>query len=747
VSCARAARLALAFLPGSAPAQHRPPVQPRAGLVITASARFVPGRYRIPASDSPDSAVLIVRGDNITLDLAGVVLEGQDPAADPDRAAGVGIRIEGGRNVRLLNAGIHGYKVGILARGTRGLRLIGNDVGRNWKPRLFSVVEHESLVDWLSFHHNEAEEWLRFGAGIYLTGVHGGEIRDNRGEQGMNGLLLAGSDSLRIVDNTFSFNSGLGIGLYRSSGNSILHNRIEFNVRGYSHGFYRRGQDSAGLLLYEQSSRNIVAWNAVSHGGDGLFLWAGQSTMDSGEGGASDNLFFGNDFSFAPTNAMEATFSRNTFVANRATGSDYGLWGGYSHESRIVANCFAGNRNGVAIEHGQDNLVEANRFAGDETAVWLWANPVEASDWGYPKHRDTRSRDYRIEGNSFTGHRVALRVANTAGLAVTGNRFAGIDSLEVMRDTAGVRRERNTAVPAAQAPSHPADTCGEMPAVPAAWLRLAPREPAAFRSVPSSPLAGRNRSAIIVDEWGPYDWRAPKLWPLDSTRRVPLRLRVLGPPGRWRVVESRGVGALSIRAGRMGDTLAVTPASGSVGDWSVTLEYRGLETVSPRGERTPAGEPVRFGWSRFEPPQAWAVRFEAWSDSTDPRSHPEAFTRLLAAPPLLARTEPRLDYEWFRPTVPGLPQARFALEAGTAISLPPGEFTLRTISDDGIRVWVDGALVIDHWSMHESAVDYAALTPGRHELRVQYFQVDGWAELRLDILRGTERSPGSAGPK
>ena len=35
---------------------------------------------------------------------------------------------------------------------------------------------------------------------------------------------------------------------------------------------------------------------------------------------------------------------------------------------------------------------------------------------------------------------------------------------------------------------------------------------------------------------------------------------------------------------------------------------------------------------------------------------------------------------------------------------------------------------------------------GRHELRVQYFQVDGWVELRLDIVRGVQRSTGSPGP-
>jgi len=36
---------------------------------------------------------------------------------------------------------------------------------------------------------------------------------------------------------------------------------------------------------------------------------------------------------------------------------------------------------------------------------------------------------------------------------------------------------------------------------------------------PSPPFAGRDRSAIIVDEWGPYTWESPKLWPVDSTAR------------------------------------------------------------------------------------------------------------------------------------------------------------------------------------------------------------------------------------
>jgi hypothetical protein len=77
--------------------------------------------------------------------------------------------------------------------------------------------------------------------------------------------------------------------------------------------------------------------------------------------------------------------------------------------------------------------------------------------------------------------------------------------------------------------------------------------------------------------------------------------------------------------------------------------------------------------------------------------------------------------------------------------LPPGEYTLRTISDDGIIVWVDGKLMIHNWQQHESAVDYAPLTGGHHELRVEYYQADGWYELRVDILKGRDRSEESPG--
>ena len=305
-------------------------------------------------------------------------------------------------------------------------------------------------------------------------------------------------DHVTVRDNNFSFNSGLGIGMYRASDNTIVRNVVDFNVRGYSHGFYRRGQDSAGILMYEQSSNNVVAFNSATHGGDGLFLWAGNYTMNTGQGGANDNVFFANDFSFAPANGIEATFSRNMFVANIAEGNDYGLWGGYSFDSRIVGNCFANNRYGIAIEHGQQNTIVGNRFIGDSTAIRLWGDSIQPSDWGYPKHRDTRSRDYLIERNSFEGTPRKFQLANSSGVmhpdTASGIEPSSQSGSSRFTPTSDIRHP--VAAPSRSVPSDHADLVPPLPGV-------AKGDSAIIHS------RSRSRSAIIVDEWGPYDYQYP----------------------------------------------------------------------------------------------------------------------------------------------------------------------------------------------------------------------------------------------
>jgi len=569
-----------------------PAIELSQGLVITKSARIAPRTYRLPARGSLDSAVITIRGDNITVDFAGATMEGAPPDANPDAAAGVALRIEDGRNIRIINARIRGYKVGILARGTRALSLIANDLSYNWKPRL--------PIDSLSFDHNEKDEWLRYGAGAYLADVTVGEIRGNVVVQGMNGLMLVRSKELLVWNNTFSFNSGVGIGLYRSTNDTISHNRADYNT--------------AGLLIYEQSSNNVVAYNSITHGGDGLSLWAGQSTMDTGAGGSNDNVFYMNDFSFAAANGIEATFSRNAFIRNYVEGSAIGLWGAYSFDSRIVGNRFVDNRIGIAIEHGRNNIIVANIFAEDSTAIQLWADSTLALDSGYVKHHDTRSTTYKIEGNLFGSGGMGIRSSDTRELSIVDNRFVDVDSAMLLRDTTGYSISGNTDGRDSPWPRRfarpPLELVGTVP------------EPLKGGFLPSrqdTTLADRPRSATIVDEWGPYDYRSPKLWPVAGTETLPSRLRTLGPAGRWRVVSRRGVASVSSETGAIGDTISVTPQPDSAANWELTLEYTGGATVSPRGVALPAGAPYRFSYgSRVQAKAALAAsRMEGDTDPAD----------------------------------------------------------------------------------------------------------------------------------
>jgi hypothetical protein len=223
---------------------------------------------------------------------------------------------------------------------------------------------------------------------------------------------------------------------------------------------------------------------------------------------------------------------------------------------------------------------------------------------------------------------------------------------------------------------------------------------------------------------------------------------VLGPAGDWRVVGRRGLTGISRERGRIDasgvDSITVTPAPGFAGDWELTLESvrtarRAVDTFVVTNDR--------FSFRRFEPTLTWNVRFFTWRDSTaDPDRDAAAFAALLRGTPALSRQASRLDLMWYRPTIQGIPQERFAIQAAGSVTLPPGQYTLRTISDDGIRVWVDGMLAIDNWAPHESKVDNAPIGPGRHDIRVEYYQLRGWTELRLDIVRGVVRSEGSPGP-
>lgn len=758
------------------------------GQVITQSATVARGTYRIPnASDDASEAAIVVHGDGITVDFNGAVLEGTPQDTPPDQRRGTGVIVKG-KNVTIKNLVVRGFRHGLVARDVRGLRILDSDFSYNWKQHLMSTLEREDGADWMSFHQNEKDEWLRFGEGIYLRGCGEFEVRGCTVVGGQSGLMITECDNGKIWNNNFSFLSALGLGMYRSSRNAVMHNNIDWCVRGYSHGVYNRGQDSAGILIYEQSNFNTFAYNSVTHGGDGFFLWAGQTTMDTGRGGCNDNLLYGNDFSHAPTNGIEATFSRNTFANNLILECWHGIWGGYSYDTKVLGNVFGLNAEGIALEHGQDITIRGNLFLRDRTALAFWQNDSQDPNWAYPKNRDTRSRDTLVEGNMFAQlSGPVLRVKNSANLTLRRNVFFGSAGTYAQNSSPeaavfegnldlGIRASEPymeaSGLLAAQAkpevlrttldygfdrpwspmtpwtvlwPNYGGEESGHERLMDEIYRSLAPLA-AQIHALAPKPLPGgrtpflssnalRGRKYILVDEWGPYDFKSPKLWPRGKNADGSMRFEILGPKGAWNATTFRGA-TLSASSGSVPGWVDVRVTPGKATDLLLDFEFRGAAVTTPLGERIAAGKPVRFQYRQFFTPIDWTVKWFAYDKATqEPRMMLPAFHKLLSeGTPLKVEKTDTVNYAWGGAPVSGAPSDYFATLAEGSFELPAGKYILNVTSDDGVRVWVDGKQVIDNWTYHGPTLDTATLElGGAHTIRVEHFEIDGYSTLKVEL--------------
>jgi parallel beta-helix repeat protein len=697
------------------------------GMVLTKTTRIKEQVYKLDAAGALDQGVIIIEGDNITVDFNNAQLQGSNTKKTPDEFAGVALLIRNGKNITIKNLKARGYKIALLARNVEGLTISNCDFSYNYRPKLNSTQEKEDISDWMSYHHNEKDEWLRYGAAIYLRDCNKAVINNSKVTGGQNALMMTGCNEGRIYNNDFSFNSGIGIGMYRCSQNEVLYNRIIFNVRGYSHGVYNRGQDSAGILVYEQSNKNLFYKNNVTHGGDGFFLWAGQTTMDSGKGGCNDNALVENDFSYAPTNGIEVTFSRNYIYKNRIFECDHGIWGGYSYNTRISHNRFRFNRVGIAIEHGQENVIDYNVFYEDKEAIRLWARREQPANWGYAKNRDTRSRQYVIAQNSFNNHPTVLNLNRTEHLTVFGNRFIGSEQIFKMDSTV---TELDTVVNEEVIDMLMADTGAVWPVI----------------KNPKDPFKGANvfagRKNIMMTEWGPYDFLSPIIWhanPKDSGSQ--MKFDLLGPAGKWKIKKFRGVKDISLNEGTFPASVTAEKIPGDRTDIFIEVEYNGKAITTPFGKTIAAGKPYLFSFKKFFQPISFFVRWYM----VDTAMHHPIKTGILLPPnarlaPFKTEQTTKLDYAWWGGIKGADKQhTQFATLADGEAEFAPGTYELGVTWDDAVRVYVDGKLVIDEWNpslykFDESPNKKVTLhLGGKHNFTVEHVELGGFATLSLKI--------------
>jgi hypothetical protein len=108
----------------------------------------------------------------------------------------------------------------------------------------------------------------------------------------------------------------------------------------------------------------------------------------------------------------------------------------------------------------------------------------------------------------------------------------------------------------------------------------------------------------------------------------------------------------------------------------------------------------------------------------------------------VSRVDPRIRFEWrWDAPHPRIPADRFSARWEAWVDLPSdGPWTFLTVANDGVRVWVDGLMIIDNWKRNEGALDQETLElqRGLHRVRVEYFDDVRFAGIDVRIKRADQ---------
>ncbi len=701
-----------------------------------------------PIPDADGNGVIHIKADGITVEFLDEKRDremmGAADGTPWDTLTGIGIMIDGQKDVTIRGAHCHRYKVGIYAKHADGLTLQDCDVAGGFATHLRSTPAAEDGSDWLFPHNNDNREWVNsFGAGICVENSNGITIRGCYSRQRQNGIIIDRVNNSRLYDNDFSFLSGWGLAMWRSNRNVITRNAFDFCVRGYSHMVYNRGQDSAGILMFEQCSDNIIAENSATHGGDCFFGFAGREALGEApprEGmsaveleafckarGNNNNLLMNNDFSYAPAHGIEMTFSfNNKFIGNRMVDNAIcGIWGGYSQGTLIAENTFVNNgemaygleRGGVNIEHGFANLIIRNDFERNKCGVHLWSDPDEGlmnSPWAKANH--VGSTNNTIQKNSFNGDAIAIQLRECKSTHVGDNTYKDVGK-EIEADESSTT-DKPIFVTNYNKPDYP--VFGET------------------RPVGARPEL-RGRENIIMHEWGPWDHASPMVRLSASDSRGDV-YDVFGASEPMRVgaapqdidvnIDDKGNGQY---------TVCVTPRDAGIASYSMPL------TIGREFKTTISGTIIRTSWD---------LTFFKWDrESTDPRTNLQGWRKLADGSTAVHLKSDGLNLPFAMGGPKDVPEFRqqaalqalgselFGTIARTSVPLSPGKWRITTRSDDGVRITINAPglkdqHVIDNWTWHGPTVDSGEFELERSasvDILVEHFEIDGYAVLEFSL--------------
>ncbi|MBN1316893.1 MAG: hypothetical protein JXA42_15545 [Anaerolineales bacterium] len=173
----------------------------------------------------------------------------------------------------------------------------------------------------------------------------------------------------------------------------------------------------------------------------------------------------------------------------------------------------------------------------------------------------------------------------------------------------------------------------------------------------------------------------------------------------------------------VGNLLVVDSWIDQQGGWQTRDVFIGQGTYQVRAEyyENTGGALVTLAWEGVSSSQGWKA---SYYDNKN-----------LNGDPVKQRTDANIDFDWGKGSPSSaVPVDKFSARWKQTLGFTAGTYRFYASADDGVRVWVDNQLIIDAWinqKMPNTHTGDRLLTEGLHDIKVEYFDNDGKAEIHF----------------
>jgi len=380
--------LAIILMPVMMFSQTYIPITNNMVIYSNANIKFAAGNYVF--ADPELNGVIQITGQH------DIILDGDSCTVNGTNYIGYMIKISNSHNVIIKNFdSVFKYNYAVYISNSDHIIINGNDFSRN------KVDSSGTINVWADYQY-------ALGGGVFLNLCRAVQIFDNIMKYQNDGVAAYHSDSLKIHDNDFAWNTSFGIRMFWTD-TCYIYNNVASHINRPK----TDPSDCAAILMIV-ANKNKVENNDFTYSGDGIFLGQYQNSNIQ-----NNNYFAYNECSFSPHNAIEATFADgNIYKHNICNDSPYGFWLGYSFNSIVDSNEVAGNYYlGIAIDRGFNNTITHNTITSNPNGIELWkGSPIT----GY-ENQD--SKDYYIYHNTIEGNEIGVSLTNTTHVVMKNNDF------------------------------------------------------------------------------------------------------------------------------------------------------------------------------------------------------------------------------------------------------------------------------------------------------------------------------------